>query len=62
MRTADTEMNMKHENYLSRSEKLGLKKLKPAWVVVLITAKIACIFIGANFIKSIFQNPSFLFF
>ena len=55
-------MNMKHENYLSRSEKLGLKKLKPAWEVVLITAKIACIFIGVNFIKSIFQNPSILFF
>ena len=55
-------MNMKHENYLSRSEKLGLKKLKPAWVVVLITARIACIFIGVNFIESIFQNPYFLFF
>ena len=31
--------------------KLGQKKLKPAWEVVLITAKIACIFTGVNFIK-----------
>ena len=51
MRTADTEMNTKHENYLSRSEKLRLKKLEPAWEVVLITAKIACTFTGVNFIK-----------
>ena len=35
MQTADTEMNTKHENYLNRSEKLRLKKLEPAWEVVL---------------------------
>ena len=51
MQTADTEMNTKHENYLNRSDKLRLKKLEPAWEVVLITAKIACIFTGVNFIK-----------
>ena len=51
MQTADTEMNMKHENYLNRSEKLRLKKLEPAWEVMLINAKIACIFTGVNFIK-----------
>ena len=44
-------MKMKDENYLSRSEKKRLKKLEPAWEVMLITAKIACIFTGVNFIK-----------
>ena len=40
--------------------KIRPKKFKPAWEVVLITAKIAYIFTGVNFINSIFQNFSFL--
>ena len=49
MRTADIEMNTKHENYLSRSEKLRLKKLEPAWEVMLIML-INYIWIGVSIV------------
>ena len=41
--------------------KIRPKKFKPAWEVVLITAKIAYIFTGVNFIKSIFLELFFSF-
>ena len=50
------------KNFLSSSEKKGLKMIKACREVVFTTTKITSMFFGIHFIKSIFQNHSFLFF
>ena len=51
-----------YKNFLSSSENKGLKIIQACREVVFTTTNITSMFIGIHFIKSIFQNHSFLFF